>query len=72
MDWQASSAETRSMITNWLSRAGAALRRRLDGLRESSFQLGRSDDAWNLDADGRRLHHELDAIRSRFDGQLAT
>jgi hypothetical protein len=48
-----------------------AMRRRLDGLRGSSFQLGRFDDAWNLDTDGRRMRHELDAMRSRFDGKPA-
>jgi hypothetical protein len=71
MDWQASWVENRDMTTNWISRLTAVLRRPVGALQVPSYQLGRADEAWSLDSDGRRLRHELDAMRSRHDGKMA-
>jgi hypothetical protein len=62
------------MNTNWISRMSTAVRRfwRFFGsFRQSSPQLGRSDGSWPVDMDTLRMRHELDAVRSRFEGQSA-
>jgi hypothetical protein len=62
------------MKTNWISRVLTAARRFwrfFDGFGQSSPQLGRSDDPWSVDTDRLRMRHELDAVRSRFEGQSA-
>jgi hypothetical protein len=43
----------------------------LDGFRQPSLQLGHSDDLWSVDMDRLRIRHELDAVRSRFEGESA-
>ena len=42
-----------------------------DGFGQTAPQLRRSDDPWSVDMDRLRMRHELDAVRSRFEGQSA-
>jgi hypothetical protein len=56
---KASWGEYRHMETNWLSRLAQFWRDAAAGLRSTELYF-------DNDADGRRIHSDLDAIRSRF------